>query len=68
MTMKTVDDLVRRWENERGPFGDIGWCEFCIIPADKYVQVGTAFYFLCCTHYKEFTQVLALGKLPLDTE
>lgn len=66
--MKTVNDLVRRWENERGPFGDIGWCEFCIIPAEKYVQAGTAFYFLCRTHYKEFTQTLSLGKLPIDTD
>jgi hypothetical protein len=63
--MMDVKMLVKAYRANKGPHGDIGWCDLdgCVEDARKYVMLrGAGWWFLCKRHYKEFTHELAYGR------
>ena len=60
-----VTDLVEKWNNDKGPFGNALWCDItgCSETPHAYVQSDRELYFLCRKHYKEFTYELAYPRV-----
>lgn len=59
-----IDRLVETWKKDKGPFGDIGWCEMrgCTLNATKYVQSNTQIWWMCKYHFEEFIQKIVHGE------